>query len=78
MPLLQQIIDSRQFTELLAYKRRNTFAPDTWFAALQLARTIAHDPPEKFIPIRGDDDDEARQRRAAAAEQRLDRDAEET
>lgn len=72
MARLQQEIDSRHFTELKAYKRRNTLNWDTYYAAFQLARTVAHDPPEVFIPI-AVDESELRKHKAAQAEDQLDR-----
>lgn len=72
--LLQQVIDSKHFTELMAFKRRNTLSPNTWFPAAQLARVVAHDPPERFVPI-SLDEDAIRERHAAAAESHMDRDA---
>jgi hypothetical protein len=50
-------VNSRRFTQYLAYKRRNTYSPDVWFAAFHQALTAAGAPPKKFVPIRGPDDE---------------------
>lgn len=76
LPILQTIITSRHFTELRAYRARWTWRRDLWFSQFAAGYTAAGHPPDRFIPIDGDDEEEDRRRRAARAERRLDREAE--
>ncbi len=70
--LLLQFFTSADITELMAYKRRNTFFPDVWFAAMQGAYTTAGYPPDKFLPTDDDGAADRRRRNTAAAEARMD------
>lgn len=74
MAELQRRISSFDFTELLAYRRRNTFQPDLWFAALRVAIAAAGGgvSPD-FLPMADPDAERRRAAAAQAAEERLDR-----
>lgn len=75
MRVLQRMISSVEFTELMAYARRHTLSPDLCRTMANVGASLCEVrcQPEDFMPIVQDDDPETRTRLAAQAEAMLDR-----
>lgn len=72
---LQKRIDSKHFTELLAFRRLFTWNPDLWYSQQQVALAARGADLKKFVPVKIRDEEERAKRRAEEAEERLDRGA---
>lgn len=74
------MISSKHFTELKAYRNRNTLNPDVWFStarlcAMQAAANGMESRPIDFVPVNDPTAEARREAKARAAEAMLDRDA---
>lgn len=75
---LQKEISSEHFTELKAYRNRNTLDPDLWFSQARVAGHIAASAGVElsvrdFVPINDPHAEERRQAQMRRAEEMLDR-----
>lgn len=71
--LVRRLWTSAEFTELKAYRARNTLNPDVWFSMAQMARYLLGTPLASFVPVDGFDESEAVRRQAEAADRDMDR-----